>query len=240
MSYICSKPGYMRNAFLLFLFFGFGSCRSQSPVIEKLGPDEFEKGLSSGPVQILDVRTAAEFKTGHIKNALQADWTQQQQFLDRIQYVDKDKPVFIYCLVGGRSAAAADWMRKNGYTRVSELTGGINSWKRAGKPLEGSSTEPQLSLAQYEASIPKDKTTLVDVGATWCPPCIKMQPVVDELEKTMGPDKVLLKIDAGVHTDLLKALGIEPIPVFIIYKQGKEVWRKQGIVSKEELLSQLQ
>lgn len=229
----------MRNAFLLVLFFGFGSCRVSSQGSDQLGPDAFEKGTAGANVQILDVRTAAEFKTGHIKNALQADWSQQQQFLDRIQYVDKDRPVYIYCLVGGRSAAAAAWMRQNGYREVRELTGGINSWKRAGKPLEGSSTEPQLTMEQFMASIPKDKTTLVDVGATWCPPCIKMQPVVDEIEKSLGKDKVLMKIDAGVHTELLKALDIEPIPVFIVYKNGKEVWRKQGIVSKEELLSHL-
>lgn len=230
----------MRNVFLLLLFFGFGSCRVKSQESFQLGPEDFEKGMNAPNVQILDVRTAAEFKTGHIKNALQADWSQQQQFLDRIRYVDKDKPVFIYCLAGGRSAAAADWMRKNGYTQVTELTGGINGWKRVSKPLEGASTEPQLSYEQYMASIPKDKTTLVDVGASWCPPCIKMQPVVEAIEKSMGKDKVLLKIDAGVHTDLLKALNIEPIPVFIVYKNGKEVWRKQGIVSKEELQSRLQ
>lgn len=230
----------MKNVFLLFLFFGFGSCGVRSQGSAQMDPSAFEKGMTAPDVQILDVRTAAEFKTGHIKNALQADWTQQQQFLDRIQYVDKDKPVFIYCLAGGRSAAAADWMRKNGYKQVVELTGGINHWKRDGKPVEGASTEPQLSLEQYMASIPKDKITLVDVGATWCPPCIKMQPVVEEVEKKMGKNKVLLKIDAGIHTELLKALNIDPIPVFIVYKAGKEVWRKQGIVSKEELLSHLQ
>ena len=48
-----------------------------------------------------------------------------------------------------------------------------------------------------------------------------------------------LKIDAGVHTELMKSMNIEPIPVFIIYKKGKEVWRKQGIVSKDELAAQL-
>jgi hypothetical protein len=34
-------------------------------------------------------------------------------------------------------------------------------------------------------------------------------------------------------------MNIEPIPVFIVYKEGKEVWRKQGVVSKEDLLAQL-
>ena len=66
-----------------------------------------------------------------------------------------------------------------------------------------------------------------------------MAPIIDELESTKDLHFLLMKIDASLHTDLMKALNIEPIPVFIIYKEGKEVWRKQGVVSKEELLAQL-
>ncbi len=229
----------MKNVYFSLLFFAFTSCKSQQGNVSNLSPDEFEKGISVANVQVLDVRTAGEFKTGHIKNALQADWTENIQFTDRIKYVDKDKPVYIYCLVGARSAAAAGWMRANGFTNVIELTGGINAWKSAGKLLEGSSNEPQMTVDQYWAAIPKDKTTLVDFGATWCPPCIKMNSVIDELAKSKNLNFQLIKVDAGVHTDVMKALGIEPIPFFIIYKQGKETWRKEGFVSKEELLAQL-
>ena len=119
------------------------------------------------------------------------------------------------------------------------MTGGINAWKSAGKPLEGSSNEPQMTVDQYWAGISKDKTTLVDFGASWCPPCIKMNPVIDELVRNKNLNFQLVKVDASVHTDVMKAIDIEPIPVFVIYKGGKEVWRKQGVVTKEELLAQL-
>ncbi|MEI2739744.1 MAG: rhodanese-like domain-containing protein [Chitinophagaceae bacterium] len=229
----------MKNAYFLFLFSAFVSCKAQQGTANQMGSDEFEKSIAAGDVQVLDVRTSGEFQSGHIKNALQADWTQSKQFADRIQYVDKNKPVYVYCLAGGRSASAAEWMRSNGFKKVVNLTGGINAWKSAGKPLEGSSNEPQLSIEQYQASIPKDKTTLVDFGATWCPPCVKMNPVLDELQSNKELDFLLIKVDASIHTDVMKALNVEPIPVFIIYKEGKEVWRKQGVVSKEELLAQL-
>ncbi len=124
-------------------------------------------------------------------------------------------------------------------TKVVELEGGINAWKAANKSLEGRSNEKQLTMEQYLASIPKDKTTLVDFGANWCPPCVAMEPVLDELKKSKEVDFNFLKIDAGIHTDVMKALHIEPIPVFIIYKKGKEVWRKEGIVTKEEFIAQL-
>lgn len=229
----------MRNVFFPLLFLSLAACNGQSANTAKITPDDFEKGIRTANVQVLDVRTAAEFRTGHIKNALLADWTNQTQFTDRIQYVDKDKPVYIYCLVGGRSASAANWMRNNGFKNVIELDGGINAWKRASKPLEGVIAEKQMTLQEYEASIPTDKTVLVDFGATWCPPCVKMAPVIEDLEKNKDLDLLLIKIDAGVHTDLMTALNIEPIPVFIVYKNGKETWRKQGIVSKEELVAQL-
>jgi len=229
----------MKNVWFFLLLFSFASCKGQQDSSRKLGPDAFEKGISQPDIQVLDVRTAGEFRSGHIKNALQADWNNKQQFNERIQYVDKNKPVYVYCLVGGRSADAADWMRQNGFKNVMELVGGMNAWKRENKMVEGMSNEPQMSIDQYWSKISKDKTTLVDFGAPWCPPCIKMAPVIDELEGNKDLNFLLIKVDAGLHTDVMKALNIEPIPEFIIYKNGKEVWRKQGIVGKEELLAEL-
>lgn len=229
----------MKNVWLSILLFSMVSCQGQQDSSRKLGPDAFEKGISKAGIQILDVRTSGEYMGGHIKNSLLADWNNKDQFNDRIKYVDIDKPVYVYCLAGGRSAAAADWMRQNGFKNVLELQGGINAWKKENKPLEGMSNEPQMTLEQYWAKIPKDKTTLVDFGAAWCPPCVKMAPVISELESIKDLNFLLVKVDAGLHTDIMKSLNIEPIPVFIIYKNGAEVWRKQGIVTKEELLKQL-
>lgn len=229
----------MSNAYFLLLFFVTVSCNAQPDSVTQTNPGDFEKGISVTGIQVLDVRTDTEFKTGHIKNALLANWNDQVQFLDRVQYINKDKPVYIYCLAGVRSAAAAKWMRENDFKKVIELEGGINAWKKESKPLEGNSNEPQMTIEQYWAKIPADKTTLVDFGATWCPPCVKMAPMIDELEKINNPNLVVIKIDGGIHTDIMKQLNIEPIPVFVIYKNRKELWRKEGIVTKEELLTQL-
>jgi rhodanese-related sulfurtransferase len=225
----------MKNVVFVFLFFVLASCSAQQGTAAKMKPEAFEKGIEQSNIQILDVRTSAEYNSGHIQNALQADWTQTEQFKDRLQYVEKEKPVYVYCLAGGRSNAAANWMRENGFTNVIELEGGVNAWRAANKKLEGQSNEPQLSLEQYIASIPTDKPVLVDFGAKWCPPCIKMSPIIIELEKTNN----VIRIDAGLHTNLSQAMKIEALPVFIVYKNGKEVWRKQGLATKEELIQQL-
>jgi len=228
----------MRNVFFLLLFSAFLTSKGQADSSTKLEASDFNKGIS-GNVQVLDVRTATEFKTGHLKNALQADWNNKQQFAERVHFVDKDKPVFIYCLAGVRSAAAASWMREQGYTNVVELSGGINAWKKADLPLENATLVKQLTIDEYWNQIAKDKITLVDFGAKWCPPCVKMEPVIDELQQSQKVKFVLIKIDGGIHTNVMTALNIEPIPFFIVYKNGKEVWRKHGVVSKEELMKQL-
>jgi rhodanese-related sulfurtransferase len=230
----------MKNVWFSFLLFFSPACNSQQDSSRNsLPPSDFEKGIARENIQVLDVRTAGEYKGGHIKKALLANWNDKTEFNNRIKYVDKDKPVYVYCLVGSRSAQAADWMRKNGFKTVYELTGGINAWKREEKPLEGAGNEPQMTIEQYWSSIPKDKTVLVDFGAEWCPPCIKMKPVIEELEKSKDLSFILIKIDAGIHTDVMKALQLEPIPVFIVYKNGVETFRHQGIIKKEDLKKQL-
>ncbi len=203
-----------------------------------LSVKEFENGIAKPGVQILDVRSMQEYQSGHIKNALLADWTNTDEFIYRTQSLDKSKPVYAYCFSGVRSAKAAQWLKEKGF-KVYNLEGGIAAWKREGKSLEGISNTKQISLKDYQALIPADKIVLVDFGAAWCPPCIKMEPIIDSLAKLQPNNFSLIKIDGGEQNTIVQSLGITVFPTFIIYKNGKEVWKKQGIVSSEELSSQL-
>jgi rhodanese-related sulfurtransferase/glutaredoxin len=216
------------------------SFRANGQAVQQLAPGEFENEITKGGIQLLDVRTSGEYRDGHLKNALQADWTNEQQFKDRVQYLDKSKPVYVYCLSGGRSSNAAAWLQQHGYTGVYSLKGGINAWKLARKPVEGMAKTRQMSLQAYQDLIKGKGTYLVDFGAGWCPPCKKMEPVLESLKREAGPGFTLVKIDAGLHTSLLKEMGVEALPVFIVYRNGKEAWRKQGVTSLEELKAHLQ
>lgn len=213
------------------------SCSQQNNY--SLTADAFEKGLQNGNVQLLDVRTAEEFKTGHLKNALQANYNNSKEFIDRTQHLDKNKPVYVYCLSGVRSDYALSLLREKGFTQLYHLKGGINAWKQNNKPVEGSSTEPQMTASEYQQKISTDSLVLVDFGAEWCPPCKKMEPIIAQLLKENATLK-LVKVDGGKDLDLMKQMSVEALPVFIVYKNGKQVWRKQGLVSLEELKAQLQ
>ena len=204
-----------------------------------LDPVDFADSIDNRAIQLLDVRTASEYKSGFIRTALQADWNNRKQFIDRTQYIDKNKPVYVYCLSGSRSSDAAQWLRKNGWTNVYHLKGGLLAWKKQGLTLEGGQAIQQMSLESYRAAIKSHNIVLVDFGAEWCPPCKKMEPVLAEVQRELQGAYRLLRVDGGNDVDVMHAQQVEALPVFIIYKNGKEVWRKEGIVTKEELLKAL-
>jgi len=127
----------LQKFYLLILLIGgtLTACNSIAKKSPNLTINDFETGVKKQNVQVLDVRTAGEYETGHLQNAVLADWSKQEDFVKKVQTLDKSKPVYTYCLVGGRSAAAAKWLTTKGY-KVYNMNGGIAAWKRAGKPVE--------------------------------------------------------------------------------------------------------
>ena len=212
------------------------SCNSQTSTNVDIA--NFEQAIAKVNTQLLDVRTPAEYQSGHLKNALLADWNDNAEFKKRASALDKNKPIYTYCLSGVRSAAATQWLRAQGFTAYN-LSGGINAWKKANKPVEQAKAVRQISLAEYQAMIPNNKTVLVDISAIWCPPCKVMAPIVDALAAANPTKMVLVKVDGGEQTELCKALNINAFPTLIIYKQGKVVWQKEGLVSAKDIASQL-
>lgn len=221
---------------IIMAFLVCSACQSPAQPVN-LSVADFEKGMAAGKVQVLDVRTPGEFQSGHLKNAFLADWNNRAEFRKRTEALDKSQPVYVYCLGGSRSSDAAEWLGEKGFTAYN-LSGGIAAWRNAGKPLEDVVQSRQISIQEYMAGIPADKTVLVDFGATWCPPCKFMIPVLDSLVKTDGSKFVLVKIDGGQQTAICQELKVDAFPTFIIYKQGKEFWRKQGITAAKEFLAQ--
>ncbi|HNP20424.1 MAG TPA: thioredoxin domain-containing protein [Panacibacter sp.] len=227
----------MKN--LVFVLIGWLLCSCGASAQQDANADQFLALTGKANVQVLDVRTADEYKNGHIKNALQADWLNQSQFADRTQYLDKSNTILVYCASGGRSAKAASWLAQKGYTVVN-LKGGFTGWKLENKPVEGMPDIKQLSMAEYKDYTSGALPVLIDFGAAWCPPCKKMEPVLASLQDELKGKFKLVKVDGGINTDVMKELNVAALPTFIIYRNGKEVWRKQGITDISEFKQQLQ
>ena len=84
---------------------------------------------------VLDVRAADEFSQGHILSARNIPLDELERRLKEIERY-KEKPVIISCAVGNRSGSAASLLRKQGFTNVVNLSGGIAAWRQAGLPTE--------------------------------------------------------------------------------------------------------
>jgi rhodanese-related sulfurtransferase len=218
----------------------FLSCDSIAQQKLSITVTEFESKWQIGSYQLLDVRTTGEYKAGHLKNSLQADWLNKQQFEERTRHLDRSKPLLVYCASGVRSEQAAKWLLKQGFAEVFNLKGGTSAWQIEGRQLEADVVTQQMTISIFQQKIQTEGIVLVDIGAEWCPPCKKMEPVLTQLQKEMGNKYQLVKVDGGTDIEVMKSIKASVLPTFIVYKEGKEIWRKEGIVDLTTLKSKLQ
>lgn len=97
----------------------------------KLKPEAFRQcynELKSRGAQLLDVRTPKEYEAGHLSNAKPNNLL-ERGFQDRLLALNPDKPVFIYCRSGRRSAMAARLLKEHGFTELYDLKGGILAYE---------------------------------------------------------------------------------------------------------------
>ncbi len=91
--------------------------------------------LDEGGYIFLDVRTAKEFKMGHIPGAVHIE-RGLLEFMINNQVPDKNAQIVVYCKVGGRGSLAAHTLIRMGYKNVKNIEGGWVPWEKAGYPVE--------------------------------------------------------------------------------------------------------
>jgi rhodanese-related sulfurtransferase len=84
---------------------------------------------------VLDVRSMAEFKQGHIVNAVNVPINSLGNNLKQLEK-HRGKPIVAVCRSGSRSGAACNVLRKNGFENVKNLRGGMMAWESANLPLK--------------------------------------------------------------------------------------------------------
>lgn len=111
-----------------------GVCSSCSQV-NKLSPEEYDAAVKNdSSAVILDVRTAAEYEAGHLKNAILMDFNDSEKFNESMSTLDKSKTYYLYCRSGRRSNDAAVMMQNNGF-KVFDMKGGITKWEEQGHSI---------------------------------------------------------------------------------------------------------
>ncbi|MBL8665140.1 MAG: hypothetical protein JNM29_20060 [Candidatus Odyssella sp.] len=88
---------------------------------------DLKRALDEGSATVVDVREAWEAEIAKIEGARLVPLG---EFAARAAELPRDTPILVLCHHGGRSMQATQWLRRNGYDKVSNVAGGIDAWSR--------------------------------------------------------------------------------------------------------------
>ncbi len=89
----------------------------------------------------------------------------------------------------------------------------------------------------YKEAIQQPGTVLIEFYATWCPHCQHMEPIMEQLEKELAGKVKIYRYDIDQHQQCAADAGVDSIPTFLVFKDGKEVYRHTGELTAEQLLA---
>ena len=92
----------------------------------------------------------------------------------------------------------------------------------------------------YEQAKMTTGTVLIEFYASWCPHCQRMMPIVAQVKESLAGQAPVYQYDIDKHQAEAEEAGVENIPTFIIYRNGKEQWRHSGEMDGDLLLSKVE
>jgi phage shock protein E len=108
--------------------------KAQTTIAKDIDVATFASMIHDKQGQIVDVRTPEEWNDGMIQAAISINYY-APDFLQQLDELDRNQPVYVYCAAGGRSSKAMEDMHKMGFKEVYNLTGGMGAWKMAQQPV---------------------------------------------------------------------------------------------------------
>jgi rhodanese-related sulfurtransferase len=115
---------------------GMWACTSKEEKYKNLTSAQFEQLIKDSTIQLVDVRTVAEYTEGYIPGSLNVNVKDEEGFpLAVDELLDKDRPVAVYCRSGRRSRTAAELLIKKGFQKVYNLDKGILNWMEEGREI---------------------------------------------------------------------------------------------------------
>ena len=122
---------------LRFVFFSLlivYSCQIfESREINEISDGQFTE-IQDTDYILVDVRTAEEYESGHIQDAVNFDFY-SESFLIDILTLDKSSSIILYCRTQNRSTKTANYLKESGYNEITVIAGGITSWVKNGNDL---------------------------------------------------------------------------------------------------------
>ena len=212
----------------------------QSAIINQLNSSDLSRITDNRKINLIDVRTRGEYANGHIAGAGQLNYY-ALDFKKKLLLLQKDQPIYLYCNTGYRSQRAAEFLAKNGYEEVYNLEQGIMEWNlydyaTVVEPGARPDIKDRMEPDEFYALIKSDKPVLVDFYAPWCGPCRQMMPIIDSLKTKYKNEYTIVKINVDASKKLVKELRIGGVPYLVVYRNGKILNSRNGLLSREELI----
>jgi thioredoxin 1 len=91
----------------------------------------------------------------------------------------------------------------------------------------------------FDSIISDSRTVIVDFHALWCSPCKMQSPILKEVAAELGDSVRIIKIDVDINNQIARQYNVQSVPTILVFKNGKQVWRQSGVVSKSMLKSVL-
>ena len=93
----------------------------------------------------------------------------------------------------------------------------------------------------FEANVLKsDKPALVDFCASWCGPCRQLAPTIDAVAEELESEVSVFKVNVDENPNLARTYKIQSIPALILFKDGAELRRATGNISKQQVVDFIQ
>jgi len=98
-----------------------------------------------------------------------------------------------------------------------------------------------INDASFESEVlNSDKPVVVDFWATWCGPCRKLGPVLDEVANEFGDKVKFVKVNTDENLKTAKDYAISGLPSLLVFKNGKAVERLVGLMPKSSIISNIE
>lgn len=97
-----------------------------------------------------------------------------------------------------------------------------------------------LNTEDFETSVLNATVpVLVDFFATWCGPCKMIGPILEQVATEMGGDALIYKIDVDNSPELASKYGVMSVPTLIVFKDGEQTNRVDGVRQKNDIIAML-